>query len=158
MKFMTGLSFVLVLACFASSTQAQFLAGPQQAHPFEVLGHKSGWIILNGWSIPAFEVMDSKSGKGINRSPVKGERIRLLVDIDLWVAGYWPDRNSGKPAPHGDPLISPKEVRFDMRAASHAKISAKTEVLVEDVVIAESQFVGIDHTLWARVSEAPPPK
>lgn len=152
---MKRLLVIFALVCSATSVSAQFLFGPQQAHPFEVLGHKSGWIMLNAWSVPAFEVVDTKSGKSVNHSPVKGDRIRLLVDIDLWVAGYWKDCNASKKT-CGDPLVSPEKVWFDMGAASHAKISAKTEVLVEDVAISESQFVGQDHTLWARVSETPP--
>ena len=153
MKFMRGLSFVLMLACFAPLAQAQFLFGPQQARPFEVLGHKSGWIMLNVWSVPAFEVVDTKSGKAISRPPVKGDRIRLLVDMDLWVAGYWKDCNAGKKT-CGDPLVSPAKVPFNMGAAAHAKISAKTEVLVEEVATSTEgmTFVGLDHVLWARVS------
>jgi len=149
---MKYLLVVFGLVFSMASVSGQFLAGPQQDHPFEVLGHKSGWIMLNAWSVPAFEVVDIKSGKVVNRPPVKSDHIRLLVDIDLWVFGYWPDRNAGKPAPHGDPLVSPRQVTFDMRAASHAKISAKTEVLVEDVTTSTDSGLGLDHVLWARVS------
>ena len=148
MKLMRCLLVVFMLVCSVPSTQAQFLFGPPQAHPFEVLGQKSGWIMLNVWSIPAFEVVDTKSGKSVSRSPVKGDHIRLLLDIDLWVAGYW---KNGTPN-HGDPLVSPAKVFFGAGAASHAKISAKTEVLVEDIATSESSGGSPTRILWARVS------
>ena len=142
---------IVVSACAIVSASTQFLAGPPQARPFEILGQKTGWVMLNGYKTPSFKIV-TRSRRAQNRHLVKGDRIRLLMDLDLFVAGYW---QGGSPN-HGDPMISPATKFFGGDSASHAKIRTKTELLVEDVVLEPKPQAGTKvRILWARVSPLP---
>ncbi len=139
--------FAVAFAILATSASAQWLGGPVPADPWKTLGYNTAWVTLNAYNVPSFEILGKKSEKNPNRRPVKGDCIRLLVDLDLFVSGYW---KNGQPK-HGDPLISPAKTPFFADAGSHSKLGKGTKVLVEETVIVKDSYNDTP-PFWARVS------